>query len=115
VIHGDFHPGQTLRDGAGTVWLVDLDDLALAPPEADFGNLAAWMATQSPQGLTRGDPTTALKSALRHILPQARLGMADVSPDLALHFGRIALLRRALKLAHRGAPWALARLGQQQA
>lgn len=108
VIHGDFHPGQTLRDGAGTIWLIDLDDMALAPAEADFGNLAAWMATQTPCDLT-----TALTTALGNILASARIGRADVIPDLALHFGRIAVLRRALKLARRGQTWALSQICAQ--
>jgi hypothetical protein len=88
VIHGDFHPGQVICDAEGRLWLVDLDDLALAPPEADLGNLAAWMATQDP-----APPPLVLP-------PQADL-------DLAAHFRDIALLRRALKLAEKGQTCAL--------
>jgi hypothetical protein len=94
VIHGDFHPGQVLCDAAGQAWLVDLDDLALAPPEADLGNLAAWRATQSPPG-----PWP---------LAQDAVPLAD--PELTGHFHAIALLRRALKLAERGQPEVLTRL-----
>lgn len=94
VIHGDFHPGQVLCDAQGLLWLVDLDDLALAPPEADLGNLTAWMATQGLQDL----------SAPEH-------GLAPgADPALTRHFFDIALLRRALKLAEKGQKDVLNRL-----
>lgn len=101
VVHGDFHPGQTLCDSAGQTWLVDLDDLALAPPEADFGNLAAWMATQR-EGVLQTQTDAALTQVLA-LVPGA-------DRDLAQHFCRIALVRRALKLAVRGQPWVLQQL-----
>jgi Phosphotransferase enzyme family len=101
VIHGDFHPGQVLRDGGGKVWLIDLDDLALAPPEADLGNLAAWLATQSPGGLT-GLADSAQKRVLS-VAPRA-------DPAMVGHFCEIALVRRALKLAERGQDWVLEQL-----
>ena len=101
VIHGDFHPGQVLRDGHGRIWLIDLDDLALAPAEADLGNLAAWQATQA-----QGRLAPALAGAIDQILSRR----PGANPTLVAHFGRIAVLRRALKLAHRGQPWALAQL-----
>lgn len=86
VIHGDFHPGQVICDAQGQAWLIDLDDLALAPPEADLGNLAAWMATQGrPRTMPLGD----------HLAPEA-------DPVLLRHFQDIALLRRGLKLAEKG-------------
>ncbi len=88
VIHGDFHPGQVICDAQGQLWLVDLDDLALAPPEADLGNLAAWMATQDP-------PLPP------PVLPQ------QADPDLTAHFRAIAIVRRALKLSEKGQPRAL--------
>lgn len=101
VIHGDFHPGQLLRDGRGKVWLVDLDDLTLAPPEADLGNLAAWQATQSPDVL----------DDLARAAQQQVLGAAPwADPALIGHFSQIALIRRALKLAERGRPWAVEQL-----
>ena len=101
VVHGDFHPGQTLRDGEGRIWLVDLDDLALAPPEADFGNLAAWMATQR-----EGALQAQVDAALTQVLALA----PGADPALARHFCRIALLRRGLKLAEKGQPWVLQQL-----
>jgi hypothetical protein len=97
VIHGDFHPGQVLCDAQGRAWLVDLDDLALAPPEADLGNLAAWMATQGLQDLS--PPTPAMDA------------LAD--PALTRHFFDIALLRRALKLAEKGQADVLNRLAMR--
>jgi hypothetical protein len=95
-VHGDFHPGQVILSDHGTVWLVDLDDMALAPPEADLGNLAAWFATQRP-----GDLVPRCSAALTQVLTHA----PGANPALATHFCRIALLRRALKLAEKGQPW----------
>ncbi|MCU0802127.1 MAG: aminoglycoside phosphotransferase family protein [Rhodobacteraceae bacterium] len=101
VVHGDFHPGQVLRDATGKVWLIDLDDLALGPPEVDAGNLAAWLATQGP-----GDLAAMHRTAFR--LVRALSPQADA--DLLAHFCAIAVVRRALKLAEKGQPWALDQL-----
>lgn len=101
VIHGDFHPGQCLQDRTGKVWLIDLDDLALGPHEADLGNLAAWIATS-----VKGPMGEQTRRALDQVL--AVSPMAD--PALTGHFCQIALLRRALKLAGKGLPWALVQL-----
>jgi hypothetical protein len=101
VIHGDFHPGQTIRDRSGKTWLLDLDDLALGPPEADLGNLAAWLATSAAGRLD--DQARAAMTMVLALSPQAR-------PDLAAHFFRIALVRRCLKLVEKGLPWALDQL-----
>ncbi len=101
VIHGDFHPGQVIRDRSGKVWLLDLDDLALAPPEADLGNLAAWIATRA-----EGNLDTQASAAMTGVLAVAP--HADAS--LAEHFLQIALVRRALKLAGKGLTWALEQL-----
>lgn len=98
VIHGDFHPGQVLVDALHKVWLIDLDDLALAPPEADLGNLAAWIATQSAGHLKT--QTIAALSRVLALRPKSDHALAD-------HFCRIALVRRALKLAEKGQTWAL--------
>jgi hypothetical protein len=101
VIHGDFHPGQCLQDRSGIVWLVDLDDLALGPPEADLGNLAAWMATNVEGNLEK---RTCDAMAKVHSLSR------QSDPALIVHFSRIATLRRALKLAEKGLPWASAQI-----
>jgi hypothetical protein len=50
TLHGDLHVGQAIRDGSGMVWIIDLDDLAIGPPEADLANFAAHLATSLPQG-----------------------------------------------------------------
>ncbi len=101
AIHGDFHPGQSIRDGLGKVWLVDLDDMALAPPEADLGNLAAWLATQKP-----GDLGALKQSALEQVLAHS----LDADAPLTGHFCQIALIRRSLKLAEKGHPWVIDQL-----
>ncbi len=101
VIHGDFHPGQVLRDRQGRVWLIDLDDLALGPVEADLGNLAAWMATQAPGAM-------AELSAQAQALVMAATAVSNQT--LLAHFHDIALIRRALKLRERGEDWALRQL-----
>lgn len=36
ICHADLHPGNLLRDGAGHVFVVDWDDVMLAPRERDF-------------------------------------------------------------------------------
>jgi spectinomycin phosphotransferase len=36
ICHGDLHPGNLLRDRAGNVFVVDWDDVMLAPRERDF-------------------------------------------------------------------------------
>ncbi|MGB3281159.1 MAG: phosphotransferase, partial [Pseudorhodobacter sp.] len=45
LLHGDLHAGQFIQEPSGEVWLLDLDDLAIGPPEADLANFAAHMAT----------------------------------------------------------------------
>jgi len=47
TLHGDFHVGQLIKDTKRKVWIVDLDDMAIGPPEADLGNFAAHLATSS--------------------------------------------------------------------
>jgi hypothetical protein len=101
VVHGDFHPGQVIRDQAGKVWLIDLDDLALGPVEVDLGNLVAWMATQTPGRL---DGLTA--DALAEVLSVAE----GADATLTAHFVSIALVRRALKLQRKGIDWVFRQL-----
>jgi len=36
ICHADLHPGNLLRDRAGNVFVVDWDDVMLAPRERDF-------------------------------------------------------------------------------
>lgn len=101
VVHGDLHPGQVIRDGRGQTWLIDLDDLALGPAEADFGNLAAFLATQRPGPL----PDMA-RQAIAGIVAEA----TSADPALVGHFCDIALVRRALKLRERGLDWVIRQL-----
>lgn len=99
VCHGDFHPGQVIRDAAGTSWLIDLDDLAVAGAAADLGNLIAYLATSQPRPGTiaaaLGQWTDAVMTAWGS--PPQHLSMADIT-----YFTEIALIRRALKVAERG-------------
>ena len=96
LVHGDFHAGQLIRDRQGAVWILDLDDLALGPPEADIGNFAAHLATRPET--RRGHPIAGFGDWLGGIV--AHYSGAD--HDLADRYGRIALLRRGLKLAEAG-------------
>lgn len=101
VVHGDFHPGQVMRDHEGRLWLVDLDDMALAPPEADLGNLAAWLATQTPG---------ALDELRAGAIGQVRVLVPTADPGLMQHFFGIALVRRALKLHEKAVDWVIDQL-----
>lgn len=99
VCHGDFHPGQVIRDATGTSWLIDLDDLAVACPAADLGNLIAYLATSQPRSCaitTAVDQLTPAVMAAWASEPQT-LNMAEIT-----YFTEIALIRRALKRAERG-------------
>lgn len=96
VLHGDLHVGQFIRAPSGAVWLVDLDDLALGPPEADLANFAAHLATTIP-GAGIADCATQVRRAWQ----------ALCVPVNAAHFTRflhLALLRRHLKLRAAGRP-----------
>ena len=95
-VHGDLHAGQLIRDRRGRVWLLDLDDLAAGPPEADLGNFAAHLATRPET--RRGEPLMGLTYWLTQVLVHA----PGADPGIAARYGRIALLRRALKLAEQG-------------
>jgi aminoglycoside phosphotransferase (APT) family kinase protein len=100
-VHGDLHPGQFIRDRRGQVWLIDLDDLALGPPEVDFGNLAACLATRRPG---------PLHEMARHAIAGVVAETPSANPALVAHFCEIALLRRALKLRERGLDWVFRQL-----
>jgi len=95
-VHGDFHAGQLVRDAGGRVWVLDLDDLALGSPEADLGNFAAHLATRPET--RQGDPLPGFERWLTRVLRHRPV--AD--RDLAASYGKIALLRRGLKLAEQG-------------
>lgn len=99
LCHGDFHPGQVIRDPSGQSWLIDLDDMAVASPAADLGNLIAYLATS---GLWSGPIAEGIAHWTSTILA-AWATVAD-EPDQTqiTYFTEIALIRRALKLAEKG-------------
>ena len=99
VLHGDFHAGQVIRDGAGTVWLLGLDDIAAGPAEADLGNFAAHLATrpETRRGPVRAGFESWLAATLAAYPDGGDAGLAQA-------FGRLALIRRALKLHDGGDP-----------
>lgn len=95
LCHGDFHPAQVIRDMSNQSWLIDLDDLALGPVEADLGNLIAWLATRT--------PADELTLAARHdqartlILRHWRALGCSADLDQLETFTTMAICRRALK------------------
>jgi hypothetical protein len=96
LLHGDLHVGQFIRAVTGDVWVVDLDDLALGPPEADIANFVAHLATTDPSlsiaewsGKVRQDWST--------------LG-GRLDPSVFTRCLHLALLRRHLKLREAGRP-----------
>lgn len=95
TLHGDLHVGQFIRDGAGKAWIVDLDDMALGPPEADLANFTAHLATSMSAGVGYW--------ADRVQLVWADLGQ-ECDPQLFTRFLRFALVRRHLKLREAGRP-----------
>ena len=99
LCHGDFHPAQVIRDAGGQSWLLDLDDLALGPVEADLGNLIGWLATQ--QGAS--DPTLGarLAWARRVILAEWETLVASVDQQVLADYITLAICRRALKRAEK--------------
>lgn len=96
VLHGDLHVGQFIVAPDGAVWMVDLDDLAIGPPEADLANFAAHLATT--------DPVHGIADWAGQVCDAwASLGQtADTHVfKRCLH---LALLRRHLKLREAGRP-----------
>lgn len=100
LVHGDLHAGQFILDPNGQAWLLDFDDLAIAPAEADLGNFAAHLATRL--DTCHSGYVPALRHWLVLTLKAYREAGGRADPKLAESFGRIALVRRALKLSERG-------------
>jgi hypothetical protein len=100
VIHGDLHAGQFIIDEAESAWLLDLDDLSEGDPAADIGNFAAHLATRDESA--RRNPSASLTAWLDAVLLAYGQAGGRVSPALAAAYGKLALIRRALKFRERG-------------
>jgi len=100
VLHGDFHVGQLIGAQGGPVWIVDLDDLALGPPEADAANFVAHLATS---GKTEEFwlRLPYWRAAVIRAWPATRPAL---KPEIFTVYLRLALLRRHLKLREAGRP-----------
>ena len=96
VLHGDLHVGQFVVEPSGAVWLVDLDDLAIGPPEADLANFAAHLGTTEPGP---GIAARALQVRQAWEATGQRIDNAVFT-----RFLQLALLRRHLKLRAAGRP-----------
>lgn len=99
LLHGDFHLGQLVRSVDGAVWIIDLDDLATGPPDADIGNLIANLATQPELGGTFEDRLTRWRATI--ISCWRVVGGEPELPALD-RFIALALIRRHLKLREAG-------------
>jgi hypothetical protein len=100
TIHGDLHLGQMIVDSQGEVWLLDLDDMAIGHAEADLGNFSAHLATR--QRDVEAPPLGAMRLVLKETLKTYRTLRCEGCRSLADAYGRLALIRRALKFRERG-------------
>lgn len=100
VVHGDFHLGQLIKDSSGKCWIIDLDDMATGPPEADLGNLTAYLATHP---ATMGD---SVPISLRYWKNQITGSWNDLGQiyqeNWLRYFTHVALIRRTLKRLEAG-------------
>ena len=96
ILHGDLHVGQFIVSPEGAVWLVDLDDLAMGPPEADLANFTAHLATTAP-----GPGIAEWSRRVRDTW--ASLGHTS-DHHVFTRYLHLALLRRHLKLREAGRP-----------
>lgn len=104
VIHGDFHAGQLVFEfGMPVPWLIDLDDLALAPAEADLANFAAHFATTPELSVAPVEDAMTWLTDILGDLYEAKTGRAVSDRRLRI-YGAAALLRRMFKLAQSGRP-----------
>ena len=102
LCHGDFHPGQVIRDASGQSWLLDLDDLAHGPAEADLGNLIAWLATRP---LPSSQPLAErIRQSQAVVLTAWTAIGCRADHALLVPYTTLAVIRRALKRAERGDP-----------
>ena len=96
IVHGDFHCGQLIRDGAGRVWVIDLEDMAFGPVEADLGNFAAHLATRPET--RRADLAESVLGWSGQVLDAWSRLKETCNQTLFRRHLDIALIRRALKL-----------------
>lgn len=96
VLHGDLHVGQFIVTLSGAVWLVDLDDLAIGPPEADLANFAAHLAT------TQHKP--GIEAWSRQVFNAWDAIGLSADQQVFTRYLHLALLRRHLKLRQAGRP-----------
>lgn len=100
VVHGDFHMGQLICDSADRCWVIDFDDMSLGPPEADLGNLIAYLGTHP---ATMGDSLSASLSYWQRQIEAAWNELGQVYEDERLqYFMQVALIRRSLKRCEAG-------------
>jgi len=100
VLHGDLHVGQFIVTPEGAVWLVDLDDLAIGPPEADLANFAAHLATTGP-GFDDG---AGIAAQVRGVIAAWMAIGQTADRRVFTRYLHLALLRRHLKLRQAGRP-----------
>ncbi len=86
VAHRDCHPRQIVLTADGVRW-IDLDDLALAPPTLDVGNMIAHLRRDAAFGDRSAAATAAAIAGFRE-------GYGAVSGDLGA-WERLALIRLA--------------------
>ncbi|MCI5112597.1 MAG: aminoglycoside phosphotransferase family protein [Marivita sp.] len=96
LLHGDLHVGQFIHAATGVVWIVDLDDLAIGPPEADLANFAAHLATT--------EPSLGIAGWAKQICGLWTSLGRTLEPSVFERFHHLALLRRHLKLRAAGRP-----------
>ncbi len=100
IVHGDFHLGQLIRESDGKCWILDLDDLASGPIEADLGNLAAYLAT-SPD--TMGESVSTSLCYWKNKITSAWNDLGQTyQENYFLYFMQLALIRRTLKRIEAG-------------
>ncbi|MGB3313514.1 MAG: phosphotransferase [Albidovulum sp.] len=100
LLHGDFHVGQMICDGAGDIWLIDLDDLASGPEEADLGNFIAHLATSA--AVARGGFNESIAFWQGEVLEGWSALGRGCEPLRLNRYLRLALIRRHLKLRAAG-------------
>ena len=100
---------KVIVDRVGQAWLLDLDDIAAGPPEADIGNLIAHLATRPDTRLA--SPAAGLSHWQRRVIATLPPG-ARLDPARLAAYRELALARRLLKGRARGDVWAAAQLDE---